>query len=172
MRKIFIVLRHEFITAVGRPSFWVTTVLLPLLIFLFSFGPQWMGQKTMEERSLSDVRDTASEQMLSLFTRPSGYVDEAGIIEGMPPSIPPGWFIAYEDEDDANADLEAGKIGRYYVIAADYVESGEVLMVTPPLDPLMQQNARQVFTFLIDYNLLHDEGRAARLLLPLPKVRT
>ncbi len=172
MRKTFIVLRHEFVTAVGRPSFWLTTVLFPLLILLFSFGPQWMGQKTMEERTLSDVRDTASGQMLALFTKPSGYVDKAGIIEGRPPSMPPGWFIAYEDEDAANADLEAGKIGRYYVIAADYVESGKVLMVTPPLDPLMRQNARQVFTFFIDYNLLHDEARAARLLIPLPKVRT
>ncbi len=172
MRKMLIVLRHEFVTTVERPSFWLTTVIFPMFIIFLSFGPQWMGEKTIEERTLSDVLDTASTQMVALFSQPSGYVDKAGIIEAIPPSIPPGWFIPYTEESQAEADLEAGKIGRYYVIAADYLESGEVLMVTPPLDPLMQGNARQVFTFLIDYNLLHDEKRAARLLLPLPHVRT
>ncbi len=172
MRKMWLVVRHEFITSVSRPSFWLTTLLFPLFIFGLSFGPQLLGAKTVEEKSLGDVQDIAAAPMVALFTLPSGYVDEAGIIEAMPASMPSGWFIAYEEEAEAAADLEAGKIGRYYVIAADYVESGEITMVAPPLDPMTASNAQQVFTFILDYNLLHDEGRAARLIRPLPRLRT
>ncbi len=172
MRKTWLVIQHEFTTAVSRPSFWLTTFLFPLFILGLSFGPQLWGMKTMEEKSLTDVRDTSAAPMRALFTLPSGYVDRSGLIQSLPPSLPPGWFIAYEDEAQAADDLQAGKLARYYVVAEDYLTSGEVTMVTPPLDPLMVENARQIFTFILDYNLLHDEGRTARLLRPTTEVRT
>lgn len=32
MRNILLIVRHEIVTMVGKPSFWLTTFLLPLII--------------------------------------------------------------------------------------------------------------------------------------------
>ena len=172
MRKLWLVARHEFVTSVSKPSFWLMTVIFPLAIIILSLIPQIQGERSIREKSLGDVRQIAAEQAQRLFALPTGYVDEAGIIEAMPPSLPPGWFVAYGTDAAAEAALQAGQIGRYYVIAADYLQSGDVTMVTPSIDPLMASNARELFTFVLNYNLLHDEGRAALLLHPLPRLRT
>ncbi len=172
MSKTLLVIKHEFITSVSKLSFWLTTIVFPFLIVALSVGPQLLGTRAIEKKSLQDVRDVMSAQMQTLFTKPSGYVDYAGIIQSLPASLPEDWFIRYKDEAQAKADLQAQKIARYYVIAADYVQSGNVTLVTPGDDLLTGANARQVFTFILNYNLLHDEKRAVYLVSTMPRLRT
>ncbi len=172
MRKMSLVIKHEFITSVTRPSFWLTTVVFPLLIVALSIVPQLLGNQAIKKKSLPDVQNMVTTQMQSLFSKPSGYVDPAHIISSLPSNLPPQWFIRYEDEAQAAADLRAQKIARYYVVAADYLRSGSVTLVTQHDDLLTRTNAQQMFTFVLNYNLLHDESRAVRLTTPLPKMRT
>ncbi len=171
MRKLYLVARYEFTTAIRRPSFWLATLFFPLLVIALSLGPQLLGQKAMEERSVHNILDTTSTPITNLFTLPSGYVDHAELIHNLPPSLPPGWFIRYTTESEAQSALIAGTIGRYYIISPDYLEEGEITMVTPSSDPMVLSNARTIFTFVINYNLLHDEARVARLFHPLAQVK-
>ena len=63
---------------------------------------------------------------------PIGYIDLSGILSNPIPQPAPKWpeqFVpmrAYTGEASAKADLEAGKLQGYYIISADYKQSGQV----------------------------------------------
>jgi len=63
---------------------------------------------------------------------PVGYIDQSGLLANPVPRPPvkfPERLIpiqAYPDESKAMADLEAGKLQVYYVVPADFLQSGQV----------------------------------------------
>lgn len=52
---------------------------------------------------------------------PSGYVDLSGLLE----KPIPGW-LRYSSEAEAEAALKNGEVGGYYVVRADYLETGQI----------------------------------------------
>ncbi len=56
-----------------------------------------------------------------------GYVDQSGLIKADLPGYE-GQFVAYADESQARAALLAKEINSYFVLPADYVQSGTVLV--------------------------------------------
>lgn len=64
--------------------------------------------------------------------KPVGYVDQSGLLVNPIPQAPAKFpertvpAVAYSDEASANADMQAGKIQAYYVIAQDYLQTGQI----------------------------------------------
>lgn len=93
-------------------------------------------------------------------TTPIGYVDHADFL--MDPLLPPTPkppdkpvpILPYEDEETAQKDLEAGKLQAYYILAADFVESGrtQLIYVEEP-----KSVAKGQFRDFIVINLLKDQ---------------
>ena len=56
-------------------------------------------------------------------------LDLGGLIQSMPPEFPEDWLVPFADQEAAEAALKAESIAGYYVIAADYAESGKIELV-------------------------------------------
>ncbi len=165
MKNIWIVIKHEIITMVTKPSFWLTTFLLPAIIMGFSFGAQLIGQEMIPEEDEMLAGETERSQAI-------GYVDHAGIITDLPESIPAAMVQSYPDEEAAATALRAGEISQYYVIAEDYIESGKVVAIEKEFSLLGSIPQLTLFRMIVDYNLIGDETLARRLSNPIPHLET
>mgnify|MGYP006291305313 CR=1 FL=1 len=165
MKNIWIVIKHEIITMVTKPSFWLTTFLLPAIIMGFSFGAQLIGQQMIPEEDEMISGETERSQAI-------GYVDHADIISDLPESIPAAMVQSYPDEEAASAALRAGEISQYYIIAEDYIESGKVVAIEKEFSLLGSIPQLTLFKMIMDYNLIGDETLARRLSNPIPRLET
>ncbi|MBN2386899.1 MAG: ABC transporter permease [Anaerolineales bacterium] len=92
-------------------------------------------------------------------TRPIGYVDLSGLLaDPLPPPevealVKPVEFRAYADEGAAQAALEAGEIGAYYVIPEDYPLTGSLSVVHTEA---LKDIPRDQFYDFLAVNLLRD----------------
>lgn len=160
MKKILLVLKNEIVTAVTRRSFLLVTFGLPLLGFvLFTV--------------VSNINQRNPDTLKGIFVPPvsmaaEGYVDHSGLIDQLPKDIPAESMVAYPEEAAAAAALEAGEIGVYYILPADLLQSGEVVLVKPDFNPLSSDNNVSRIRWIVKVNLVGgDEGRAAQINSPV-----
>lgn len=116
MRSILLVAWQELIVNLRRPSFIITTLLIPALgLIALLVGSLFGGEfgTFMEKQFVSQ--------------KAIGYVDQGGLLR---PDLPgyEGQFVAYAGEAQARAALLAKEIDSYFVLPADYVQSGTVLV--------------------------------------------
>jgi ABC-2 type transport system permease protein len=107
--KTWLIAKHEYLTNVKRRSFLfgafgipIITIVLMTVVFGLIFSDE------------SDVNRLGGV----------GYVDQSGVLAdaiGKPDA-----FAPYATEAEARAALDAGEIGAYFTIAADYLLSGTV----------------------------------------------
>jgi ABC-2 type transport system permease protein len=164
MRNELIVATFEIRSLLTRPSFWLLTVLFPLFFIALSFGGQLMAMNGNEERD--QVGGTTGLQPAPQVV---GYVDLSGLIQTLPPEMPTELVQSFPSEATAEAALAAGEIERYYVVAADYVESGELILVQREFEPFGNTNEGLMQTIL-NYNLIGDAERMAEIMNPLGQV--
>lgn len=147
MRNIWIIAVREFVHRVRNRGFLISSFAVPLMIIVI-----WAvtGVFNLDE-------DQEVEQEPAPFGNveiKTGYVDEAGLIQKIPEGVPEGLYQPFPDTESANLALETGEIDAYYLIAANYIESGEVrrvsleLPASPPNDSL--------FSLLLVNNLFPD----------------
>jgi ABC-2 type transport system permease protein len=140
MKKLWRVVRYEYVRNVFKRSFILALLSVPLVIAL-NVGVGFL----MESLEDSDG--------------PVGTVDHAGLLADPIPapvadSDEPLAFIPFETEEEAQAALEDGRIQAYAVIAADYFASRRV-----DLRYLEEEPGSNVFRQLYDtvqINLLAD----------------
>jgi ABC-2 type transport system permease protein len=162
MKKTLLVLRHEILTILSRPS------------FLFAlFGIPFIGAMVfVVAAQLSKGSQAASMLSTLVSNQPTvnveGYVDQSGIIKTVPNTIPAGVLIAYPDEASALQALQSGQISTYYVISADYVSSGRIDAVQATFNPLGSQKHFGDLQYILNYNLL-DNNSQLTLLINGPK---
>ncbi|MCS6846748.1 MAG: ABC transporter permease [Anaerolineae bacterium] len=151
MSKTWIVLKHEFRTIVSKPSFWFGIIGLPIIV----------GAMVIVIGLVSGVATAAVvAQRTGQPNLPHGFVDYAGIIRQLDDGFEP-----FAGEPEAERALQAGAIEAFYVIPADYVQSGEVRMVMKELDdsPLGPRQRTDDFQRMLNRNLLDDEALWAQL---------
>ncbi len=138
MNKFWQIASHEYARHVFRRRFLLALFSVPLMIILM-------------------VVLVLVVIMVSSDPTPIGYIDHSGILANPLPAPPAKWperttpMRAYPDEATAKADLQAGKIQAYFVISADYLQSGhadEVFMTQP------KGIALQQFDSFLETNLL------------------
>jgi ABC-2 type transport system permease protein len=170
MRNTLLVIKEEIRETIGKRSFWLTTFLFPLTIFVITFGSQLMAQGWAEDASGDDVLGLVSGAGVYGDQKPVGVVDHAGVITTLPAGFPAGLIEAYEDEAAAEAAMASGVIEQYYIVPEDLLESREIVLIQKRFSPFEQLGGTNLLQYLVTYNLATDGDTAALLLNPLPSV--
>ena len=161
MRNVFLVVKHEIASMLGKRSFWIMTFLFPILILGLNIGVQVMSRRAFEGDAVASGSGTSDVV---------GYVDLSGLIAELPPSIPADQFRAYPGEDAAQAALEAGQIARYYIVPQDVVARGDVVLVDRTFRVFGDLPGMRLFEYVVSYNLVGDEATAGLALDPTPRL--
>lgn len=161
MRNIFIVIKHEIVTTLGKRSFWVMTFLFPVLILALSVGMQTVGTNAIEqaEEAASSVEQTANGL-------PVGYVDEPGVIDTLPDWVPDDYLQPYPDETAAKAALRAGEIHQYYLIPSDFYLMGDFILIDLNFQPLRSSGNAEIFSNILGDSLVMKDHLGPILLDP------
>jgi ABC-2 type transport system permease protein len=167
MHKVAHVIKHEIITTIGKPAFWLTTFVLPAVVMFFSFGAQFIGSRALQQEPDVMREDAEPGQIQAI-----GYVDRSGIIQMLPDEIPEGRLRAYKSQEMARQAMDEGEISEYYLIPENYVESGDLEVVTQEFSPLGNLGTSQIIERILAYNLLGDEALTQRATRPLTNLST
>ena len=157
MNKILLVLRHEIITILSRPS------------FLFAiFGIPIIGTAVFLVAGQLSKGTSAQNVLLQLISSPptvqtEGYVDQGGLIQEIPASVQAGLLVAYPDEAGAIQALEKGEISAYYIIPADYIQTGEIIYTRSDFNPLGSSGQADLLEWILNVNLLEGDTQLATL---------
>lgn len=143
--KIGLISRYELLTLLRRPAFLILAFGLPLL------GVAVLAVTNLTGSNASDTEQPASS---SEEIETEGYVDMAGLIEGLPPDLPADALVPFASESEAERALEAGDIAAYYVVPADYISTGQLQYIHPTVNPLGGQGQDWVIRRALVYNLV------------------
>jgi hypothetical protein len=134
MNKTLLVLRHEIITILSRPSFLFALFGIPVIAALVFTIAGRLSQgspiSTILSRLLSNPQTVKVE----------GYIDQSGIIKEVPASVPAGSLVAFPDEGSATLAMENGDISAYYIIPPGYIQSGLIIYNRPDYNPMGQSD--------------------------------
>jgi ABC-2 type transport system permease protein len=151
MNRILLILRNEVHTVLRSKAYLVTTFGLPLLAAMIFLGITLLRRDTSPRLGTH----TASPDTPQLQTE--GYVDYSGLIKVIPEDLPNGALAPFPDEASAYRALSASEISAYYVIPADYVESGDLVYIDPEYRPASSEGQAWVMQRTIYVNLLGND---------------
>ncbi|OGN92925.1 MAG: hypothetical protein A2Y88_09135 [Chloroflexi bacterium RBG_13_48_10] len=157
MNKTLLVLRHEFITILSRPSFLFVIFGIPIIgtvAFIIA------GQLSKGSPALSILTQLISSPPA---VQTEGYVDLGGIILEIPTSVQPGLLVAFPDEAQAKQALEKGEISAYYLIPADYIQNGQITYIRTDFNPLSSSSHSGLLEWILNVNLLGGNTQVANL---------
>lgn len=161
MRNTGLVIKYEIVSMLRKPSFWLFTFGFPVMILAFTFFPQMIAQ-----RSMAETQDT----FLAGLRGPAvPYVDLAGVIVTVPDDMQLA-FKAFADEESAKAALRANEIAQYYLIPADFRETGRVLVVTEQPSLLEGMTGSDQLESVLRLNLAGSSTAAAALANPIAQL--
>ena len=160
MRKVLEVARHEFIVNLKRPSFIITTLVVPLLGLVGVIVSAFFGGQAGE----------FLERQLVGTPKAVGYVDQVGLFT---PPLPEyeSLFIPYPSEQEAREALFNGEIEVFLLIPADYLDTGRVVAYSKGrgLPTAISVSEEWIRPFLVDHLLAGqvDEALRARVRAPM-----
>jgi ABC-2 type transport system permease protein len=153
-----LVLRHELVTTLQRGSFQFAALGMPLLALLF------FGLLPALRRPAVEAPPAAAPAEADAVRPVAGVVDASGLLADTPTEV----LIAFPDEDRARQALESGAIEVYYLIPADYVDSGKLTAVRRDFNPLAAFSEAGTVRRALELGLLGgDSALQARLDNPL-----
>jgi ABC-2 type transport system permease protein len=162
MNKTFLVLRNEMVTVLRSKSFLFVTFALPLFGVLIFLGVSLLKGDAAESPTVSTVSSESDEYEVE------GYVDEGGLVQALHPDVPEGILVPYPDEASAHKALNSGQISAYYIIPADYLESGDLVYINPAYRVASDSGQSWMMRQTIFANLLgNDAERLARASQPM-----
>jgi len=147
MRKIWTIARHEYLVNLHRPGFIIMTALVPLLGMLGLVVAAFFGGQA----SAFFERHFAPEP------RAVGVVDQVGVFTPILPAYQER-FRLFADEEAGRAAVEADEITTLLIIPTDYVETGQVLVLTKEggFSLAAMEKSASMRAFFVDH-LLRDE---------------
>lgn len=158
MQKILLVLKHEFLTLIRKPSFLFGMFGVPLIGVVVYFVAAQINQDSQAQSVFEQVMGG------SAAVEVEGYVDLSGIIHSIPASVPEGMLVPYPDEAAVRQALQAGEIGAFYLVPEDYLETGEVIYVRPDFNPIGGSGQSELFEWVLQVNLLGGDAALATLI--------
>ena len=165
MRNLWLVIKHELTCTLGKRSYWITTLLLPLIILALTFGAQFINQEMTDGEAKELLPGFVTEN--NTLQQPRGYIDRAAVLQNLPPALPADLLIPFSDETEARRALDAQEIKEYYLIEEDFLSTGEVTLVQENFSPLKQLSRDSLLSYLITYNLVDDPATTPLLRNPL-----
>lgn len=127
MTGIWRIFRYELIRHIQKRGYLLITFGVPVLAIAIFFGLRAISDARQAEAAQSGqpAAPIISEDSPLQDVLPMGYVDESGLLK-------PSTFtnlLQFEDEAAAQQAVEDGVIGAYYVVAEDYLTTGDIRMV-------------------------------------------
>lgn len=162
MRRIWLVLKNEFLSTIGKRSFWLTTILFPAIVLGLTLGSQALGWRAASDAG--QLIPVAGEQA------PLGYVDNSGIIKSLPPEVDARVLVPFPTEQAARQAITDGIVSRCAIIPADYISGGTVTILAERFRPVDSFSLPPVLEYTLSYNLLGDATKARLLFGPLAEV--
>lgn len=101
MSKLRTVIRHEYMTIIKQPSFWIVMIAIPLLIATV-FALSYFGNKSSAER----VEELAKELKNVTVIDESGYINPA-VVQGAGQKLAPADSLSSLKSEVANGQLDA-----------------------------------------------------------------
>ncbi|MGD8398855.1 MAG: ABC transporter permease, partial [Anaerolineae bacterium] len=173
MRNIWLVIKHDIGVTLRQRSFWVLAFIMPLV--LIGFQGYYLIQDEAPE--LLGAGETETEAPGEAQFPSIGLVDQARLIAEVPPDLPPGAFVTFDDEAAAREALEADEIDQYVVVPPDYLETGnlslydrsfQVFGMGAQASVAPNGGSNWMLDYLLAYNLVGGVDQAAALLDPVP----
>lgn len=122
---------YELRRNLRRKGYLFTTFGIPLIAAVILFGYQFISSRNNDGNDNNAAQDL-TQQLNFENVQHAGYVDLSGLFDD--PGDLESLLTRYPDEAAAQAALNDGEISLYYVIAQDYLETGDVLLVQPRLN--------------------------------------
>ncbi len=158
LRNVGKVIKYEIVSMVRKPSFWFFTIAFPVLILAFAFLPQLFVQRSVVE---------AQQSLMAGLKGPAiPYVDLAGIVRQVPEDMRP-MFRSFPDETAAKVALGSGEIGHYYLIPADFRQTGRVVSVAEHVSPMTAGVGEYQLDYVLRLNLGGNGPEALALAQPI-----
>lgn len=130
MKRMWEVYRYELRRGGRRKGYLLATFGVPLIGLLIVVGIRLAG--SLPAFNTTQMISQAMEQVSDTGLTAAGLIDETGRFA---PNVKPGGILTvFTDADSANAAVQAGGIEGYYVIPADYMETGQVTLVLPGMN--------------------------------------
>jgi ABC-2 type transport system permease protein len=158
MKRTLLVLKHEIVTVLSRRSFLFAMFGIPIIGAIIFFVAGSLNKDSSAQNLLA--RLVSSQPSVTA----EGFVDHSGIIKVIPTSIKPGTLIRYPDESAASQALADGKLAGYYVISADYLQTGKVTAVSTNFNPISSTGQGDILEWVMKVNLLGGDVQLASLL--------
>jgi len=167
-QHIWKVFNYELRRNIRRRGFLFTTFGIPLIAFVILFGYRAISQANARSQVAPDGSPgvaVESEGPQFRGIQHAGYVDRSGQF-GDPGDLA-DTLTRYADEPAAVAAMDAGEVDVYYVIPADYLETGDVTLVVPKFN-LNLASAAPIRTLILNRLAanVQDENLFSRLLSP------
>jgi len=163
MRKTVDVLKHELLTALRRPSFLFFVFGIPLIAILVFSGIrvyQFYNSPSLTSK-------VGEEQLEEEEWKVEGFVDQSGLIKGIPPDLPADILISFPTESAALEAINKSVIHAYYLIPEDYIDKGEFIYAQPDFSFISSNSQDWIMRWTILYNLTGgDIALASRIWAP------
>ena len=160
MAQSYRVFRHELVTTLRRGGFLFLAFILPLL------GLLGIGAYKILSRGGTVALPALETRPAEQTARPlaAGYVDASGLLHAPPSAFAGGAWLAFPDEAEAQAALEAGEISGYYLIPADFLVNGVVYAVYPQEESEPAPGAEAAIQEALLVNMLQGDAKLAALI--------
>lgn len=157
MSPLLIIARHELLHAVRRRSFLLIAFGLPLIAGAIAI---------VLSLAAGSPEDAAAQFAIPEGpTGPQGYVDHAGVIATIPESLE-GAFVPFAGEAEARRAVAERRIDGYFVVPADFIETGDLHYYDRQFNPLGAEGRTLAFRYAITLNLAGDPELASLLWEP------
>ncbi len=157
MKKTLLILRHEILTILSRPSFLFAIFGIPIIGSLVFIVAGQLNKGSSAQLLWTEFVSSPPT------VQTEGYIDQSGLIKEIPSSAQPGLLQAFPDEASAKLALDKGQISAYYIISADYLQSGKIIYVNPDFNPLGSSDQSGLLKWILDTNLLGGNSHLASL---------
>jgi ABC-type Na+ efflux pump, permease component len=148
MSKTILVFRNEFLSIIRKRSFLITLFLLPLIGMI-----SMLVISTIQKSTGQDAGSIIGGLFAPAVKLESeGFVDESGLVK----TIPKGYenkLTQFSTEEEAKQALLDNKISAYYVIAKDFLATGNVIYVRPDFNPMGGATQSSAIDALMAYAL-------------------
>jgi ABC-2 type transport system permease protein len=186
--KIWTVATFEFLTAVKRPGYLITTFGMPLFMAAYAGVvaiPAYFASRAVREPSVYGVVDPGSVLFLKndvQSARPELPEEVKRALEatGQSAALDQAFmqssyvFRPVESEQEARAALADKKLKGYFVVPTDYIAKGVIEIYTPDAMNVTSAESRNAFATMLRERLLRgrlDDNTRARVVSPLKETR-
>ena len=147
MAKVRKVFAFEFFNLISKKSFILSLILVPLIPSLIFFVLGKLNQEQTQSLSQIFVSEVANPL-------PIGVVDQSGLVSEYPAWLTKGELIEIADEATARVQTEQNQLEGFFIIAPNYLESGEVTFIKPEINMVTEIVKQGALDDLINYNLM------------------